>query len=403
MIAQKTHSFLFKHPNWTLILLAAVQFIYVMDFMIIMPLGSHFMEEWRIGADKFGLLISGFAVAGGISSFIASFFLDKFERKTLLCWVFALFTLGIWASAFAPNYFLLLSARIFTGLFGGLLGAIILAIIGDRYAYSDRSKAISFTTIGLASASIMGVPLGIYLANQYSWRATFIFLSMVSSVVLCLLYFFLSPQKNKLIASIKKVSIWHTFFSFLKEKAPRLGLLFSIAIVFSQYTIFIYLAPYLVNNVGLEEGDLTYIYLIGGISTIIAAPLIGRLSDRYGKKRSFILLSGFLIIPIIALTMTPLHSFQMILFISIFYFALDSGRMIPVNALLTQLVGTQQRARYLSLRSSVKKLATGLTGVLGGLIIQTDSKGSLQHFELMGLIAIFSLITATLLVSHTKA
>src|SRR5688572_6432796 len=111
-----------------LLTLAAIQFTYIVDFMVMMPLGPEFTRLFAISDAQFGLLVSAYTLAAGTSGVIASFFVDRFERKRLLLWMYALFALATLACGLAPTYGLLMSARLAAGLFGGVMGALVQTI-----------------------------------------------------------------------------------------------------------------------------------------------------------------------------------------------------------------------------------------------------------------------------------
>jgi DHA1 family inner membrane transport protein len=365
--------------------------------MIMMPLGSFLLASWNISTNQFSLLISSFAIAGGLSSFAAVFYIQRYNRLKALFWIFLCFTLGLWLTSFAPNYEILLLARIFTGIFGGLVGPLILAEISVQFEYSNRSKPISITTIALALASIIGVPLGLYLAQMDTWRLPFILLSGLSSVVSFLLYFVHSPQKE-VINKKKKINLK----AFFIQRKPLLGLLLTITVSFSQFIIFIYLAPYFVQNLGVTEKQLSFIYLVGGVSILVFAPIIGFLSDKYGKQKTFILLSLLLTGPIYMVSHCSFLLFQQVLILSVFYFGLDAGRRIPVNTIISELANVEDRTAYLNLCSSIKKMAIGSAALIGGFVIQTLPNHQLLNFDQLGIIALGSITLSMFLVLRIK-
>lgn len=362
-----------------------------------MPLGSFLLESWNVSTGQFGLLISSFAIAGGIASFVAVFYIQRYNRLKALFWIFLCFTLGLWLTSFAPNYEVLLLSRIFTGIFGGLVGPLILAEISVQFEYSNRSKPISITTIALALASIIGVPLGLYLAQMDTWRLPFIVLSGLSSVVSFLLYFVHSPQE-KVINKKKKINLK----AFFTERKPIMGLLLTILVSFSQFIIFIYLAPYFVQNLGVTEKQLSFIYLVGGVSILVFAPVIGFLSDKYGKQKIYILLSLLLTVPIYMISHCSFLLFQEILILSVFYFGLDAGRRIPVNTIISELASVEDRTAYLNLCSSIKKMAIGSAALIGGFVIQTLPNHQLLNFDQLGIIALGSITLSIFLVLRIK-
>jgi len=159
---------------WTL---AAINFIHIVDFMILMPLGPQLMRLFEISPSEFGLLVSSYTFSAGISSFFGAFFLDRFDRKKILFWVYVGFTVATLGCALSPSYGILLLARILSGLFGGLTSALILAIIGDVVPDARRGRAMGLVMAAFSVASVLGVPLGLFLAGLSDWHTPFFILT----------------------------------------------------------------------------------------------------------------------------------------------------------------------------------------------------------------------------------
>ncbi len=105
-----------------LLILAAVQFTTIVDFMIVMPLGPQLMRTLRINPAQFGMVVSSYTFAAGAAGLIASSIVDRFARRTTFMVLNAGFLLGTLFCAVAPNYHTLVLARVLTGAFGGILG-----------------------------------------------------------------------------------------------------------------------------------------------------------------------------------------------------------------------------------------------------------------------------------------
>src|SRR5436309_946319 len=135
--------------EWLLLLvLATVQFTHIVDFMIIMPLGSRFINAaadesgtLHLSTQQFGLVVSAYTLSAGLASLFAARFLDRFGRKTALLALFAGFGVGTLLCATATTYPLLLAARALAGAFGGVCAANVLAIVGDAFPDSHRGRA----------------------------------------------------------------------------------------------------------------------------------------------------------------------------------------------------------------------------------------------------------------------
>src|SRR3954454_8516755 len=166
-----------------LFVLAAIQFTTVVDFLIIMPLGPQYMRVFAINPGQFGLIVSAYAVSAGICGIAASFFLDRFDRKLALLSLYSGFTIGTLFCALAPTYPLLVAARVVAGAFGGVAGALILAIVGDVVPEERRGAAMGLVMSSFSVASVCGVPLGLLLASRLNWHVPFFALSVLCLVV----------------------------------------------------------------------------------------------------------------------------------------------------------------------------------------------------------------------------
>src|ERR1700729_2160743 len=154
-------------------LLALVQFTIIIDFMIMSPLGAIIMPALDISAAQFGVAVSAYAFSAATSGILAAGFADRFDRKRLLLFFYAGFTLGTALCAVAPNFHVLLLGRIVTGLFGGVMGSIVLAIITDLFALNLRGRVMGFGQTAFAASQVLGIPVGLFLSNHWNWHVAF--------------------------------------------------------------------------------------------------------------------------------------------------------------------------------------------------------------------------------------
>src|SRR4051794_39548409 len=154
-------------------LLALVQFTIIIDFMIMSPLGAIMMPALDISAAQFGVAVSAYAFSAGISGILAAGFADRFDRKRLLLVFYAGFTLGTALCAIAPNYHLLLRGGIAPGLFGGGIGAVVLAIVPDVFGPPSRGGVRGCVQTAFGVSQVLGVPAGLLLAIQWNCHVAF--------------------------------------------------------------------------------------------------------------------------------------------------------------------------------------------------------------------------------------
>lgn len=389
-----------KKEKILLYTLAAIQFTAIMDFMIVMPLGPQLMRLFNINPSQFGVIVSSYTFAAGFTGLVGAFFIDRFDRKTTLLFNYIGFSIGTICCALAPSYEWLAAARIVTGLFGGVMGALVMSIVGDVVPEFRRASAMGVVMASFSVASIFGVPFGLYLANLAGWHMPFFFLGFMGLLVSILIYKVV-PSVNSHLTEERPSPVQVIKNVFGSPMQVR-GLLFMFVLVLGQFSIIPYISPYLVANVGFPESDLTYMYLLGGCATIFTSPMIGRLADKYGKSKIFIIIALFSIIPLLTTTQMPRVPVYVVLIFSTLFFVFISGRMVPSMALITSTVTPQHRGSFMSINSSAMQLGSGVASFLSGLVIVKSASGEIVNYNLVGYGAIFFTLIAIFIARKIK-
>ncbi len=270
-----------------LVLLAALNFTHILDFMIMMPLGNYLMPYFHISPQEFTILVSVYTISAAISGFVAAFFVDNFDRKKILLLAYCGFLFGTICCGAAPSYALLLLARTVAGIFGGLIGAQVLAIIADTFSYERRGAAMGAIMSAFAIASTLGIPFALYLANHISWHAPFLFLGIVGIILVPLIFLYLPSMTSHLHENAVKQDKLKVLTDILENKTQYTALIFSGLIMFGHFLIIPFINPYMELNVGFSRTITPLIYLVGGTASFFASNIIGRLSDEYGKLSIF--------------------------------------------------------------------------------------------------------------------
>ena len=371
-----------------LALLATVQFTNILDFVIMMPLGPQLMPALHIGPRQFGLVISAYTFSAGVTGLAAAFFLDRFNRRAALLALYLGFGLGTMACALAPTHEWLVAARVFTGAFGGVLGSLVLAIIGDAVPESRRGQAIGLVMGAFSVASVVGVPLGLYLASRFSWHVPFMLLGGLSLAVWPLIYFVMPNMRGHVgPQAVPFGERAAAVFGLFRRPSVRFALLLTALLVLGQFTVISFLSPSLVGNVGFSNAQLSYVYLVGGAVTLFTSPLAGRLSDRYGRVPVFSLATLATVPVLLLVTQLGPAPLPLVLTLTAVMFAVMGGRFVPATALATSVVPPQQRGSFMSLNTSVQQLAAGAGAYLAGLIVVKTVGGALLHYEWVGYVA----------------
>lgn len=386
-----------KDEKILLFILSFIQFSHIVDFMIIMPLGPQFMRIFAINPHEFGLLVSAYTFSAGITALLAAFFSDQFDRKKMLLFFYVGFCSATVFCALAPNYVALLTARVITGAFGGVMSSLVLAIVGDVIAPQRRATAMGVVMMSFSLASVVGVPFSLYLANAFSWHAPFFFLGIVSFSLIFVIIFKVPALTKHLEMKTAETAV-QSFLMILKNRNNSFALFFMFCLVLGHFTVIPFISPSLVANAGVTEAQLPLTYLVGGILTIFSSPLVGRLADKYGKKKVFYYGVVVSMIPIYLIThLTPMPLYYVIPVSALLFMAM-SGRMIPAMALITSTVTPKNRGSFMSLNSAVQQFSSAAASYLAGIIIVKSADGQLQNYDLVGFIAIsFSFISLFLI------
>ena len=351
-----------------------------------MPLGPEFIRELNINTHQFGLLLSSYTFAAAAAGILATYYVDRFERRQLLLSLYALFIIATFACGLAPNYEALFIARAFAGAFGGILGSLVQTIVADSIPFERRGKALGTVMAAFSVSTVAGVPLGLFLANHIpslGWRAPFFFIALISSLILYLGY----RNIPKIAGHLDHVHEGSRLSQVLKILiAPQhvKAFVFMALIMITGFSVIPYIALYFTSNVGISNSYISLIYLCGGVATLMSSRFIGHMSDKYGKVTVFRVLAIVSLVPLLVTTNLPVTPLWIVLINSTAFFILVSGRMIPAMAMVSQVVENKIRGTFMSLVGSVQMLSSGIASVLAGWIVTIGPDGMMQHYNLVG-------------------
>jgi predicted MFS family arabinose efflux permease len=382
-----------------LLTLAGIQFSHILDFMIMIPLGPILMRELGIGTHEFGLLVASYSFSSALSGLFASVFVDRFERKRLLLSMFGFFGLATLACGLAPSYITLMIARGFAGAFGGVMGALVQTIVGDTIPFARRARASGIVSTAFSFSTVAGVPLSLWLANHYQWRAPFFFI-----VVLCIVFIAIAirilPELRHHISSEKRLHSFVEVFAVLRDANHLRAMIFSALLIFSGFTVVPYITVYAVNNLAISQHDIPLIYLAGGAATLITARIIGHWADLKGKVEIYRLIAVSSMLPLFVVTQLQSASLGVWLVCTTLFFVLISGRFIPAMAIITSAAQPKLRGTFMSLNATVQSLAMGLAATLAGFIVTQQSNGQIMGYQNVGYVAIGANLLAIWFVSR---
>ncbi|MFN2458410.1 MAG: MFS transporter [Chitinophagaceae bacterium] len=380
-----------------LFLLASINFTHILDFMIMMPLGNYLMPYFHISPRQFTLLVAAYTLSAGVSGFIAAFFVDRYDRKKILLIGYTGFLLGTIACGFAPSYQLLLAARLLAGVFGGLIGAQVLSIVSDVFTYERRGAAMGAVMSSFSIASTIGVPFALYLSNIFSWHAPFLLVGFLGVVIIPLISKYVPAMDAHILkkdAEVRKFDVLKTVWQNPKQ---RMALLFSGLIMMGHFLIIPFINPYLEFNNGYSKTQTPMVYLVGGVAAFFAANILGKISDRYGKLKVFVICILLSLPLVLIITMLPAISFSIVLVFFALWFIVATGRGVTAQAMVSNVVEPQKRGSFMSFNGSVQQLGTAMASLIAGFIVTSGTGGKIYRYEWLGYLSIGILLICVFL------
>jgi predicted MFS family arabinose efflux permease len=389
-----------QREHFVVLILAAVQFTTIVDFVVVMPLGPQLMRTLHIGPARFGLIVSSYTFAAGAAGLVASSVVDRYARRNAFLVLYSGFLLGTLCCGLAPSYHALVAARFATGAFGGILGGMAMTIIGDVFPEHRRGRATGMLMTGTALASVAGVPLGLFIGTEYGWHIPFIALAIGGIPALVLAAISLPPLDAH-VGEIHRHPVRSLIDTFTQRNHWNAFALI-VTLMIGGFTVFPFLSPYLVANVGMREQQLPLVYIAGGALTLFTSPMIGRLADLVGKLTVYRLIAPGSALLLVVITHLPQVSVVTAVAIFGALMVCNTGRMIAAMAMVTSSVEPSRRGSFLSANSSLQHVAAGLGACLGGIIVTQSASGQLEHFGTVGWIAAASVLASLWLAGRVQ-
>lgn len=399
-MSQATPDFNFTpYQKFMVAILAIMQFTVVLDFMVLSPLGAILLEKLSINTQQFGWVVSAYAFSAGASGLLAAGFADKFDRKKILLFFYTGFIIGTFLCGIAPNYEFLLMARIVTGLFGGVISSIGFAIITDLFVMQQRGRVMGFVQMSFAGSQVLGIPVGLYFANNLGWHSPFIIIVGLSIVVALVILLKMKPINAHLENKSTSTAFQHLTKIFANSGYIK-AFGATVLLATGGFMLMPFASAFSVNNLGLKIEELPMLYMFTGIFSMAVGPLAGKLSDKTSKINVFF--GGSILTMIVVsiycnLGITP---FWLVLLLNILLFAGVLSRVVPAQALMTAVPEPQDRGAFMSVNSSIQQISGGVASAVAGMIVvQTEGK-AIENYNILGYVVIVSMIITLIMMNN---
>jgi len=374
-------------------LLAFLQFAVILDFMLMSPLGAVIMPDLAIDPKQFGLVVSAYAFSAAVSGLLTAGFADRYDRKKLLLFFYSGFILGTVWCGLAQSFESLLLARIVTGLFGGVIGSVVMAIATDLFPAQMRGRVMGYIQTAFAASQVLGIPFGLYLSNRWNWHVPFMAMAALGVTGGLIVAWLMKPVADHLQMR-QEHSPWMHLFHTVTDRRYLLAFVTTSLMATGGFMLMPFSSAFTVNNLGIALASLPTIYLVTGLAAIFVGPLVGKAADAIGKLPVFMVGSTLTIIMVLIYTHLGVTSLAMVIAINVTMFIGIFSRMIPFQALVSSVPSSTQRGAFNAISASIQQLSGGFASVIAGHIVTLGMDGKLQHFDVVGYV-----VVATSLVS----
>ncbi|ALG67178.1 MFS transporter [Beggiatoa leptomitoformis] len=378
-----------------IIIVFAIQFVNIVDFMMVMPLGADFAKDLAIDTAHIGIIGGSYTIGAAISAIISAFFLDRFDRRTAV--FYAMIGL-IMATAFctlATNLIELVTMRVIAGIFAGPLSSLVIAMVIDVIPAERRGQAMGLVISSFSISAVLGVPLGLELARIGGWQAPFLAIAMVSLLVVIATLWFLPPMRDH-FSAVQHTSQKTRMLRFFTRPDALLAYSLTALSMLGGFLIIPNISAYVQFNLHYPREALSLLYLAGGTVSFIAMQLAGRWTDRYG---SFMVILGasLLLTFVLLFGFTVETVFLPVTIIFAGFMLAMSLRSVAITVIIAKVPDGSERAGFMAVNAAVQHLASAIGGMLSAVLLQSQANGMLIGMWQVGLLSIITTLILPIL------
>ena len=391
------------YQKFVIAILALTQFTVVLDFMVMSPLGDLLMKSMQLSTKQFGIAVFSYAFSAGISGFLTAGFADSFDRKKLLLFFYIGFIVGTLFCGLASNFYLLVAARVFTGIFGGVIGSISMAIVSDLFPIEKRGRVMGFLQMGFGTSQVLGIPISLYIANHFGWQSPFFLIVGMAFVIWLFIVLKMKPITKHLEVKDKDTNALQHLIHTIQNRNYRVGFLTTALMSLGGFMIMPWGSVYAINNLHVTQEQLPLLFMIAGVATLLMMPLIGKISDKINKFTIFTFASAWMIIVVVIYANLGETSFAIVVILNVLMMMGVMARMVPSVALVSELPKLQDRGAFMSVNSSLQQMAGGIAAAIGGMIVvQKNTHSPIEHYDTLAYVVSFFVILCVIMLYRVQ-
>ncbi|MCC7366036.1 MAG: MFS transporter [Dehalococcoidia bacterium] len=352
-----------QNRTFILALLCVASFSAAFNNLIVSPILPDISDDLGVRVAVAGLLVTGYAIAGGVAAVAAGPLLERVGRRRVVVTGMGLLTVATVCSAFAPTFVALVGCRVVAGLGVACLTPAVFSAVGDYFEYHERGRAMGWVITANTSASILGVPAGAVISGVFSWRATFVILAVLLALFTLLLW---RKMPGETPAGGQREGMG-AVVAAMRDRTVAMALTSSFLATAYWFCFVTYMGAYFHDEFGLPKWALGGLTMTMGIGVLIGGNVGGRLADRVGKRPIVLwttALSGtFLLLE------TTLAPHIVVAGAFVFGFAACGGaRFTGAQAQLTELA-PERRSTVMALSAAGQQFGIVAGSLTGSLVL----------------------------------
>ena len=387
-----------RYHIFVIAILALTQFTVVLDFMVMSPLGDMLMKSMDLTTRQFGFSVSGYAFSAGLAGLLTAGFADRYDRKKLLLFFYIGFIVGTLLCSLSTTYLMLIGSRIFTGLFGGVIGSISMAIVADLFPIQKRGRVMGFMQMGFGASQVLGIPISLYIANAWGWQSPFLMIVILASITWLVIMLRLQAVADHLKVKSDRNPLKHLLHT-IKNRNYRIGFLATALLSLGGFMMMPWGSAFSINNLKVSPEQLPLLFMVGGVASLLIMPVVGKFTDKIDKFKLFAFASVWMIAVVLFYTNLSDVPLWVAMVFTILMMIGILTRMVPSMALSSALPQMHDRGAYMSISSSLQQIAGGLAAAIGGMIVVQKTKTSpLEHYNTLGYIMVVISLVSLLMI-----
>jgi predicted MFS family arabinose efflux permease len=365
-----------------------VQFVNILDFMMVMPLGPDFARALDIPTAHLGLVSGSYAAAAAIAGFLGAGVLDRFDRRKALAIAMTGLVVGTAAGAMAQGLWTMIAARIVAGAFGGPATSLALSIIADVVPPQRRGRAMGTVMGSFSIASIAGVPVGLQLAVWFGWRVPFLAVAGLGVVILVLALRRM-PSLTGHVDNAQPGTPYQRMRALWNDSTVRLALLTNGLVFITAFMVIPNIAAHLLQNLDYPRPRLSWAYTVGGVVSLVVLMFAGRAVDKRGPTFVATIGTALFVAALIFGFIAPNRFFHLPGFaLFAIFMAAMSMRNISLGSLSTRVPRHHERAGYMSLQSMAQHMSSALGAFISSQLLRNLPDGKLAGIDRVSTLAL---------------